>query len=191
MARLFVLSIVPFCYPHFSVRVGFLLGDSHFKTVPPFADSRFLIRALHVRFLHIHFERLSLTSVSYPNSTCFLNRRISNKEYRISKCDSYFCGSKFLFRYSKFHVSLVSIQALNQVITPPLNAKASATAPSPPLSDTPTSPVSSNLLSGHRRCQEFQKRLVCDCFSLRRLAIRYHGGRGGRLFWFVFFYRHS
>jgi hypothetical protein len=38
----------------------------------------------------------------------FLNRRISNEEYRISKCwlQSNFSGSKFLVRYSTFWILL-------------------------------------------------------------------------------------
>jgi hypothetical protein len=48
---------------------------------------------------------MSLTKV-------LLNRRMLNKEYRILKCRIHFCGSKFIIRYSKLQIFLLSFQAL-------------------------------------------------------------------------------
>jgi peptidyl-prolyl cis-trans isomerase SurA len=62
-----------------------------------------------IRFLHPHSESLSLTFATSGNHNGFLNRRISNNEYRIAKCNPNFCGSIFNIRYSKLQNILAGI----------------------------------------------------------------------------------
>jgi hypothetical protein len=58
----------------------------------------------YIRFLPAHSESLPLTFAASGNHNGFLNRRMSNNKYRISKCNPNFCGSIFDIRYSIFQI---------------------------------------------------------------------------------------